>query len=89
MDIISPKYSRIAWYKRVTGGYMPRLRNVPGFDAILVHPGSSAEDTRGCILVGKNTVKGGLTSSRATFEELYKLMKAAHDKGGHVYITIK
>jgi len=89
MDIISPKYSKIAWYKRVTKGYMPRLRNVPGFSAILIHPGSSAEDTRGCILVGKNTVKGGLTQSRDTFEKLYKLMKAAHDKGEHIFITIK
>lgn len=89
MDIISPKYSQIAWYKKVTKGYMPRLRNVPGFEAILIHPGSSAEDTRGCILVGKNTVKGGLTSSRATFESLYKQMKAVHDKGEHIFITIK
>lgn len=89
MDVLSPKYSQIAWYKRVTKGYMPRLRNVPGFDAILIHPGSSAEDTRGCILVGKNTVKGGLTQSRDTFEKLYKLMKAAHDKGEHIFITIK
>lgn len=89
MDVLSPKYSQIAWYKRVTNGYMPRLKNVPGFDAILIHPGLSAEDTRGCILVGKNTVKGGLTSSRDTFEKLYKLMKAAHDKGEHIFITIK
>lgn len=89
MDVLSPKYSQIAWYKRVTKGYMPRLRNVPGFDAILIHPGSSADETRGCILCGKNTVKGGLTSSRATFEKLYKLMKAAHDKGEHIFITIK
>lgn len=89
MDVLSPKYSQIAWYKRVTKGYMPRLRNVPGFDAILIHPGSSAEDTRGCILCGKNTVKGGLTQSRDTFEKLYKLMKAAHNKGEHIFITIK
>lgn len=89
MDVLSPKYSQIAWYKRVTKGYMPRLRNVPGFEGILIHPGNGPEDTLGCLLVGKNTVKGRLTQSRDTFEKLYKLMKAAHDRGEHIYITIK
>lgn len=89
MDVLSPKYSQIAWYKKVTKGYMPRLRNVPGFEGILIHPGNGPEETLGCLLVGKNTVKGRLTSSRDTFEKLYKLMKAAHDKGEHIFITIK
>lgn len=89
MDILSPKYSAISWYKKVTGGYMPRLQDVPEFFAILMHPGGGPEDTLGCILVGRNTIKGRLTSSRDCFERLYKLMKAAHDRGEKIWITIK
>ena len=90
MTVLSPKYAGVAWYKSLCGGKMPRLLDVPGFDGILIHPGGSngALDTRGCILVGKNTVVGKLTDSRATFEKLYKRMKAAHDRGEKITIEI-
>jgi hypothetical protein len=68
---------------------MPRILNVPGFDGILIHPGNTALDTNGCILVGKNTVKGKVTKSKETFADLYKQMKAASDKGEPIEITIK
>ena len=42
---------------------MPRLLNVKGFDGILIHKGSNADSSAGCIIVGKNTVKGGVTNS--------------------------
>jgi len=42
---------------------LPRLLNVPMFDGILIHNGSNASHSHGCILVGKNTFKGGLTDS--------------------------
>ena len=87
MDVVSPKYSAVSWYKSLCGGKMPRLLGVPGFEGILIHPGSNALDTYGCVLVGKNTVKGGLTSSRDTFASLYKKMKAADDR--HESITIE
>jgi len=88
MNVLSPKYSAVEWYRKLTGGCMPRLLAVPGFDGILIHPGNNALDTYGCILVGRNTVKGGLTSSRATFEKLYKKMKAASDRGEDITIEI-
>lgn len=43
---------------------LPRLLDVPMFDGILIHNGSNAKHTHGCILVGKNTIVGGLTDSR-------------------------
>ena len=89
MDVVSPKYLGVKWYKDLTGGYMPRLENVPGFESILIHPGSTALDSLGCLLVGRNTVKGKVTSSRDTFEKLYKKMKKAHDRGEEIWITIR
>ena len=89
MDVLSPKYSQIAYYRKLTKGYMPRLRNVPGFSGILIHPGNSPEDTCGCLLPGKNTVKGRVTNSRYWFEKLFRLMKDAHDRGEHIFITIR
>ena len=88
MNVTSPKYAGVAWYYNFCRGKMPRLKDVPGFDGILIHPGTSALDTKGCILVGKNTKKGKLTDSRACFMEIYKLMKEAADNGEKITIEI-
>ena len=88
MNVTSPKYAAVAWYYNFCRGKMPRLKDVPGFDGILIHPGTSALDTKGCILVGKNTKVGKLTDSRACFQEVYKLMKEAADHGEKITIEI-
>ena len=88
MDTISPKYSKIKWYKDLCGGKMPRVLYVPGFDGILFHPGVTAKDSLGCILVGKNTLKGKLTSSKDTFKELYNKMLEAHNRGEYIILKI-
>ena len=89
MNVLSPKYSTYTWYKNLCKGYMPRLKNVPGFQGILIHPGNTALDSAGCLLVGKNSKVGQLTDSKNTFAKLYKKMKAAYDKGQKIEITIK
>jgi len=88
MNVVSPKYAAVKWYKDLCGGRMPRLVNVPGFDGILIHPGNTALDTLGCVLVGKNTQVGRLTSSKDTFKALYKKMKEAVDRGETITIDI-
>lgn len=88
LDIVSPKYAGVKWYKDFCGGRMPRLMDVPGFDGILIHPGNTALDSWGCILPGKNTKVGQVTSSRDTFSALYKKMLAAAKKGEEITITI-
>ena len=88
MNVTSPKYAAVAWYYNFCRGKMPRLKDVPGFDGILIHPGTDALDTRGCILVGKNTKVGKLTDSRASFQEIYKQMKEAADHGEKITIEI-
>lgn len=89
MDVVSPKYAAVSWYKRLCGGKMPRLMGVPGFEGILIHPGNTALDTYGCILVGRNTKVGQVTSSKDTFAELYRRMKAASDRREQITVEIK
>lgn len=72
MNVISPKFSQMPYYKKFCGGRMPRLLNVKAYDGILIHCGVNANSSAGCIIVGLNTIKGCVTSSRATWEKLMK-----------------
>lgn len=72
MNVQSPKFAQIDYYKRYCKGYMPRLLNVPGYDGILIHRGSSANSSAGCVIVGYNTIKGKVTDSQKAWEKLMK-----------------
>lgn len=74
LDVKSPKYSKIEYYSRLCGGYVPRIEDVKGYSGVLIHCGNTAEDTDGCILVGKNKKKGMVLESKATFEKLYAIL---------------
>lgn len=89
MDTVSPKFSKYPFYMEVCKGKLPRLKNVKGFDGILIHCGVDHSNSSGCILVGMNKQKGKLTDSKETFKTVYALMKEAHDRGETIYITIE
>ena len=88
MNVTSPKYAASSWYWSLCRGKVPRLLNVPGFDGILIHTGNNPLQTSGCLLVGKNSKVGQLTESKDTFKKIYRLMKAAYDKGEEITIEI-
>lgn len=84
MNTVSAKFKNRSWaspYK----GKIPRLKNVPGYEGVLIHPGTTSKDTLGCILVGKNTSKGMITQSQATFHQLMSILT----KGTNITITIE
>ena len=85
LGVKSPKYSKKKQYD-FTGGYLPRLMNVPAFDGILIHIGNTAADSEGCILVGRNTQVGRELESTKTFKALYEVLRKASDP---IYITVK
>ena len=89
MDIVSSKYSNVKWYKDNFEGRIPRLESVKGFEGILIHPGNTALDCLGCILVGKNKQKGKVLESRDTFLQLWKIFDAAYKRKETIYLTIE
>lgn len=88
LDIDSPKFGSKPFYRQVCNGKLPRLLNVKGFEGILIHCGSTANNSAGCLLVGQNKVRGQVINSQATFKELYKLLKDKNDKGEKITIKI-
>ena len=88
MNVVSPKYAASAWYWKLCQGKVPRLVDVPGWEGVLIHTGNNALQTAGCLLTGRNTKVGQLTESKATYEKLYKKMKAAYDRGEKITIQI-
>lgn len=87
MNTVSQKFQDRAWAKPY-GGLVPRLRNVPDFQGVLIHPGNTAADTDGCILVGDNTLKGQLTNSTNRYYQLMGMLLAAALAGESIDITI-
>ena len=87
MNTISPKFKNRSWAKPY-GGKLPRLLNVKGFEGVLIHVGNKPEDSLGCILVGKNNIKGQVTESTITFNKLMKELLQAHLKKEQITITL-
>ncbi len=91
LDIYSPKFGSKSYYKEICNGKVPRLLNVKGFDGILIHIGDGPNGyklTEGCILIGRNTIKGGLTEGKKYFQLLYNQMLESKNKGEEIKITI-
>lgn len=60
---------------------MPLLLNVPGFEGIRIHPGNTADNTEGCILVGVDRLGKSIGRSRIAYNALFaKLQKALGNK---------
>ena len=69
--------------------WLPILLGVPKFDGIRIHAGNTAEDTEGCILIGKNRVVGKVLDSRIWVHRLKQKIVEAKSRGEPVWITIK
>lgn len=67
---------------------LPLICDVPGFSGVRIHPGNTAEDTEGCILVGKYNNKGVVLKSRETFNALYERIKQAKDNRENITLLI-
>lgn len=62
----------IVWSPKF-GCYMPRIE-VPNRSGILFHVGNYPHDTKGCVLLGMNTIKGSVTASKVTFNSFFDML---------------
>ena len=91
LDVVSPKFSKYDFYKKVCDGKLPRLLNVPSFEGVLIHCAEGpkgADLLQGCIGVGLNKIKGGLTNCKEYFTELYALLDKANKLNEKIIIRI-
>lgn len=91
LDIVSPKFSKYQFYKEVCNGKLPRLLNVPHFEGILIHCADGPKGHNllaGCIGIGFNTIKGGLTKGKETFKKLYTILDTANKNKEEIIIKI-
>lgn len=66
---------------------LPLLVDVPGFEGIRIHPGNTAADTEGCILVGQSKKEPNFVGqSRLAFANLFQKLSAYQ---GDITITIQ
>lgn len=71
------------------GKKMPYLKNVPHFKDIMIHTGNFPKHTKGCILVGFNTVRGLVLKSRDAFEKIMEKLDYAFSNKKKVLIKIQ
>lgn len=79
----SPKFKQ--WLPVLLGG--PDFNHL--FKGIRIHAGNTAEDTAGCILVGRNQTVGRLYESRKWLYELKQKIVDAKGRGEAVWLTVQ
>ena len=67
--------------------YLPLIMNVKGFDGIRIHPGNTAKDTEGCILVGQTKGVNEVGQSKLAWAAMFSKLKAV-EKKEKIWITI-
>src|SRR5262245_27334665 len=66
---------------------LPEILNVPNFVGVRIHPGNTAADTEGCVLVGRSRGMDRVLESRLAFVPLLeKLRRGLH--AGPVILTV-
>ena len=66
---------------------LPLLLKVPDFEGVRIHPGNTAANTEGCILVGETKDENFVGHSRLSFDRLFEKLKAA-SKTEKIFIEI-
>lgn len=68
---------------------MPLVLDVPNFSGIRIHPGNTAKDTHGCILVGLSQGGNSIGASRLAYDSVFFKIGNAISNGGEVWLEVK
>lgn len=86
LDVVSPRFGGMPYYKETCGGRLPRLVSVPGYEGVLIHVGKTADNTEGCVLVGERACGGScLVKGKEAFKRLWERIR----DGGEIEIEVK
>lgn len=78
----SPRFTPIYGHK------MLWVKDVPGFEYILIHRGNTVSDTSGCILVGADTAGSKLLRSTEAYDKFYNKVAPAVNAGEIVMLGV-
>ena len=67
---------------------LPLLVNVPGYTGVRIHPGNTAANTDGCILLGDVRLQKSIGQSRLAFDRVFSLINTALVSGEFVHVEI-
>lgn len=81
-------YSLVIDYSNRFKRRMAHILNVPGYEGIRIHTGNTANDSLGCIIVGKNKAVGKVLESKLTYNKLFPILEKAY-KEDKINITIQ
>jgi hypothetical protein len=65
---------------------MLHVMDVPNYTWILIHCGATAEDTAGCLLLGKDDGADKIKNSSDTYKRVYPIIAGAISRGEEVTI---
>jgi hypothetical protein len=68
---------------------LPLLLDVPNFTGVRIHPGNTAANTSGCILVGTAKSQNSILNSVKAFTPLYEKMLSAWIKKEPIVLNVK
>lgn len=83
------RYQVVITHSARFGRELPLLAAVPGFTGVRMHPGNTAADTEGCILVGTQIAGETIVESRSAFASLFARIRQALDNGEQVWLEIR
>lgn len=82
----SPKFGKTSYAKN---GLIPLINGVKGYSGVRIHAANKPEELEGCIAIGRNTIKGQITESKAWTKKLIDRLWIAWTNGATIWLTIK
>ena len=82
------RYDACSYYWPKFKSYVVQLLRVPGFTGILLHNGMTADNSEGCILLGKNNIVGRLDGNRIYMDAIVARVMAAEHRGEKVEVEV-